>query len=126
MNTLERATKLQELIHKEFTTDILVGVGVENYSTLTNYMYMRHRNGREAFNLGGLTDIQILERAVELCEPSYTKITTICLDLIGKEIYVDKKIPITVNSFARDSEGNNIVTSTDGRTYSAENLYIKE
>ena len=125
MNILERAAKLQDEIHENITKDILVGVGVDNYNTLTNYMYMKHRNGKNAFNLQKKTDKEILEIAIKMCEPNYTKITTICLDIIGKEVYVDKEIAITINSISRDSEGNNIVTSFDGISYNADNLYIR-
>jgi hypothetical protein len=125
VNNLKRAVKLQDEIHENVTKDILVGVGVDSAARKSTYIYMKHANGREAFSLTDMTDKEVLKKAKELCKATFTKVTTLCLDIIGEEVWIDKETPITINSIARDSEGNNIVTTTTGKTYSADNLYIK-
>ena len=121
MTTLERATKIENML----PDNIRVGVGISDYAEGTQFIFMQHKNGRDAYGLHDKTDEEILKEAKELSEPRYTKITTVCLNIIGKEIWVDKKIPIVIVSIARDSEGNNSVTSAEGKTYLADNLYIK-
>ena len=125
MKALQRAIEIEEMIHKEVSEDIYVGVGINNHETGDKYIYMTHKNGKDMFNLISKTDEEILEEAKLLCEPTYIRITSVCLDLIGKEVYIDKEIPIVVKSISKNESGNNIVTSDTGKTFSADSLYLK-
>jgi len=126
MNTLQRAIEIEKMIHEKVSKDIHVGVGIYSYTEGTKYIHMIHKNSKDAFNLHEMTDEMILEKAKELCEPSFTKISTVCMGLIGKEVWVNKEIPIVIDSIGRNDDGYNIVTSIDGKAYNADNLYIKE
>ena len=125
MKALQRAIEIEEMIHEKVSKDIYVGVGINGYNERTKYIYMYHINDKNYFGLEKMKDSQILSKAKELCESNFTKISTVCLDLIGKEVYIDKEIPIVIKGISKDESGNNIVTSDTGKTFSADSLYLK-
>ena len=55
---------------------------------------------------------------------SWTHIETVCLQIVGTEVWVDQEIPITVASVGGNEDGTH-VTSTTGRTYSTNNLWLR-
>jgi len=54
----------------------------------------------------------------------WTHIETVCLQIVGTEVWVDQEIAITVASVGGDEDGTH-VTSTTGRTYSTNNLWLR-
>ena len=55
---------------------------------------------------------------------SWTHIETVCLQIVGTEVWVDQEIAITVASVGGNEDGTH-VTSTTGRTYSTTNLWLR-
>jgi len=68
---------------------------------------------------------KIIAIAKEMEEAAWIKIETVCMNLIGKKVWVDKEIEVTIKSISGDT-GKVEVLTTSGRTYSADNLWIKE
>ncbi len=92
---------------------------------VTYYMHC-YTNGREEFNLKLEDGIdKLIKIGWELKSPEWVNITTVCIDMIGKELWVDKMKPIIVETVAMGTDYTNIV-STDGDIYEADDLWMKE
>ena len=99
------------------------GINNEPYYYLVNL-----DNGKDEF---GITDLVkkgdldgLISAAYKTKKVEYSRINTICMDLIGKEVWVDKEILITVAEIKATEEGT-IIVSTNGRTYNSDSLWIE-
>ena len=126
MNELERAVELEKMIHEKVSEDIYVGVGVSRPVKGTKFIHMVHKNGKDVFSLHEMTDEEILEKAEELSKSIFIKIETICMDLIGKEVWVNKEKPVFVRGLYKNNEDEYIIETTTGNIYLVDDLYIKE
>ena len=93
------------------------------------YYYMVNiDNSKDAFGIASLVEAGdldgLISEASKLKIKEFIKIEIICTDLIGKKVWVDKEIPITISEI-NISTGNSTVISTKGRTYSTDNLWIE-
>ena len=96
------------------------------YSTKDEYDYMSVLGTQKTEH--GITDMtidQLIQTAWKLKSPTYHQVDTICIDLIGKTLYIDQTTPITVDRINGSANGVVIVDST-GTTHTTDNLWIKE
>ena len=101
-----------------YSRDIVVGM---NRHTRT-YIVLFYKN-KTAFPDDTVESIQ--SKCRELLKDKFIKLDTICMNIIGSTIYVDKDIEIVVSSMGGNDEGT-CVKSSSGRTYGVDNLWIKE
>ena len=101
-----------------YSKDIMVGI---NKHTRV-YIVLFYKNKTE-FPDNTVESIQKCCR--RLLKDKFTKLTTICIGIIGTTVYIDKEIEIVVSSLDGNDEGT-FVKSTTGRTYGVDNLWIKE
>jgi len=101
-----------------------INVPMNNY---TSYAYMKSiKTSREDFSINIKDPLRdIIAKAKEMEKPNWVKIETVCMDLIGKTVYVDKEIEVEIVTISGTEKGIHIIT-TNGRTFSVENLWIKE
>ena len=61
---------------------------------------------------------------MEITKAEWTHIKTVHLELVGEKVWVDKEVEITIVRIGADADGTYITTSS-GRTYSTDNLWMK-
>ena len=108
----------------------LVG-GVKIYtlcsSTAPNYeySYMQLANSiKTDYDVDGKSIDQLIKAAWKLKTPKWVKLGTVCIDLVGRDVWFNKEHKFTVKAVAI-SKDDTTVYMTDGTSYSNKNLWIK-
>jgi len=73
----------------------------------------------------GLNIDELIKAAWRLKTPKWTKLSTVCLDLINQTVWVDKTIEIKIVSIVMGKTGA-VIKDEQGNTHLIDNLYIKE
>ena len=125
MNELiEIMTRALDLNYKLLDEDIDVVVLVGGHSPTRPFMYLRSSKDT-VFDIElENTDQEIINKARLLVESKFTRLETVCVNIIGKQIYLDRDMRFFVETITKDG----IVCSRYGQTYTlnTNNLYIKE
>jgi len=82
--------------------------------------------GKDAFSLSEhLDDVDnLIKIAWSLKKKELVHITKICIDLINKQVFVDKTYPITIVGIEATEDGT-VVKTNKGRTFSADDLWME-
>ncbi len=90
------------------------------------YEYMQLFGSQKTeHSITDMTIDQLIQAAWKLKSPTYHQVDTICIDLIGKTLYIDQTTPITVDRINGSANGVVIVDST-GTAHTTNNLWLKE
>jgi len=122
--TIEIMTRALELNYKlmDENIDVVVLLGSSGYTR--PFMYLKSAK-YSAFDIAlGSTDQEVIEKAKLLVEPKFIRLETVCISIIGEQVYLDKDMCFFVEAITKDG----IVCSRYGETYTLlnNNLYIKE
>ena len=119
----ERALRLQRRL-SAIDDRLLIGVGTGYYNK-EPYMYCALKGSYDK-SVHGLIriddDSKVIEESKKLLEPTFTPIRTLCVNLIGKKVYLDKEKEVVVKSITSKTT----IEATDGETYLVKNLYLKD
>ena len=108
--------------------DVKIYVGNSYYGKPeADYYYMMcHTSKKDAFNLTEYMDDidHLIKIAWLLKKKELVHITKICIDLINKQVFVDKTYPITIVGIEATEDGT-VVKTSKGRTFSADDLWME-
>jgi len=118
----ERALRLQRRL-SAIDDRLVVGVGT-GYCNNEPFMYcsMKGSNDRSIHGLTRMDDNSIIKESKQLLEPIFTPISKLCVDLIGKKVYLNKEKELVVKSITSKTT----IEATDGEIYLVKNLYLKD
>ncbi len=68
---------------------------------------------------------KLLSVAYSLLKPQYTKISTLCVDLLNETVWVDKISPVIVHAIINTPSGPAINTANN-KTHLIDTLYLKK
>ena len=89
------------------------------------YSYMQLKDSsKTAYNIESMTINQLIKAAWKLKTPKWVKLNTVCVDLVGRDVWFNKEHKFTVKAVAI-SKDDTTVYMTDGTSYTNENLWIK-
>ena len=114
-----------ELSHIEnichmYNKDIVVCL---NLGTTENRYIVLNYKGKVTFPDNNVSNIQ--QHCRDLLRTEFIKLDKICMDIIGQKVYVDKDIEVVVSRIDGTTDGA-FITTTSGRTYSTDSLWIKK
>ena len=93
------------------------------------YYIINLDNGKDQFGITELVEAGdldgLISAAYKTKSPELLRVRTVCMNLIGREVWVDRETIITVESITGTKDEVKVL-STSGRTYSANNLWIEE
>ncbi len=121
---LEEINKVLEML----VGDVKVYMGNTCHSSEEGeYYYMTcFKTSKDAFALTDtMNDIDALIKiAWSLKAKELVLVKTICMDLIGKDVLIDKTHRVTIAAIEGSLNGA-LIRTTEGRTYSTTNLWIE-
>ena len=121
---LEEINKILE----NLVGDVKIYTGNSHYGKPgADYHYMMcHTTQKDAFSLTEhLNDIDhLIKIAWSLKKKELIHIKKICIDLINKQVFVDKTYPITIVGIEATKDGT-VVKTSKGRTFSADDLWME-
>ncbi len=118
--TIEEIQRMLNL----YAPGIKVGIHYGEIGQQKKYLIIRYKNKTE-FPDEDISLNDLYRIALRLVMPNWIAIEVVCLEMIGKEVWIDQKLKVTIASMGGDADGTFIKT-TSGRTYSTKNLWIKE
>ncbi len=122
--------KLEDIntILENLVGDVKIYVGNSYYGRPEDdYHYMMcHTTKKDAFSLTEhLGDIDhLIKIAWSLKKKELVHITKICMDLINKQVFINKTYPITIVGIEATEDGT-VVKTSKGRTFSADDLWME-
>ena len=104
--------------------------GIHQQSANEPYYYIINLdNGKDQFGIAELVEAGdldgLISAAYETKKLELIRVKAVCMNLIGREVWVDRETIITVESITGTKDEVKVL-STSGRTYSANNLWITE
>jgi hypothetical protein len=122
--TIEMMTRALDLNYKLMEEDIEVVVLLGSTGYTRPFMYLKSAKD-SAFDIAlDSTDQEVINKAKLLVEPKFIRLKTVCVNIIGEQVYLDKDMCFFVEAITKEG----IVCSRYGETYTlrTDNLYIKE